>query len=130
MQGPGIGWVYFKTQRKTSALRSKTTLRQALPAIQTGESELMLPLSLLLRSSLSLALLKRRARGCAELRRSVGGKIQIHHLFKFKLSCNWLHAGGRESRLSSFGKLESPAKCVAVPTLSNRFTVGILQLMP
>jgi hypothetical protein len=100
-----------------------------LPAIQAGESELMLPLSLLLRCSLSLALQKRRARGCAELRRSVGGKIQIHHFFKFKLSCNWLHVGGRESGLSSLEKLESPAKCVAMPTLSNRFTVGILQLM-
>jgi hypothetical protein len=90
----------------------------------------MLHLSLLLRSSLSLALQKRRARGCAELRRSVGGKIQIHHFFKFKLSCNWLPVGGRELRLSSLRKLESPAKQLPAPNALQPIPLRTLQLMP
>jgi hypothetical protein len=77
----GSGRFTSKIEAKPFALRSETTLRQALSAVQAGESKLMLPLSLLLRSSLLLTLQKSGARGCAELRRSVEGKFQIHHFF-------------------------------------------------
>ncbi len=83
----GSGGFISKFEENQFTLRSETTLRQALSAIQAGKSELMLPLRLLLRSSLSFTLNARRD-AYAKFRRSVRGKIQIHHLLKFKLSCN------------------------------------------